>query len=216
MDPDAVLSDWRELVRQNPHIHGPEAAARAGVTEAALLAARIGHGATGLLTDLAQLLAPLPSWGKVLIAARTDLGVMLDILHVQQVSPAGTALAVRGVEHSIVIGCDGVDRCYLLEDHDTHGHTYSINWFDAQGQVLGRVFLFSKTERREALEHIGRCASADAVRTWVPGGGARPEHRRIHGRAGEEIVVAFGERAATLALRAVLSCSRWPAMQLEM
>lgn len=56
-NPDALRVAWADLVAQHPHLHGPEVALRLGVPEAAMIAARIGHGAVELVPDLSAVLA---------------------------------------------------------------------------------------------------------------------------------------------------------------
>jgi hypothetical protein len=166
-DPDLLLAQYRKLVDAHPHMHAPEAAARLGVSEAVLVAARVGHGALWLSTDLARLLGPLPQWGKVLIASRLRLGVVLSILYAQECVTDAESCLVTGPEHAIRIRREGIAGCVLLEDHDAHGHTYSLNWFDAAGDAMGRVYLFSKGDRKAAIEHLQAHAIAGYGRQWT-------------------------------------------------
>jgi putative heme degradation protein len=168
-DPAALRQAWAELVTAHPHLHGPEAAARLGVPEAALLAARLGHGAVELQPDLPALLAPCGQWGKLLLAARNRLGVALLIMDDAQVSPTTAGLQLRTAQHVGEVAALGVHRCFFFEERDHHGHTFSLNWFDASGHVIGRLFLMSKSGREIALPHLMAHALPQATPFWTPG-----------------------------------------------
>jgi hypothetical protein len=88
--PDALRLAWADLVAGNAHLHGPEVAQRLGVPEAAMLAARIGHGATELVPDLAALLRPCGQWGKLLLACGFGQTVAAASVDYLPVSAFGT------------------------------------------------------------------------------------------------------------------------------
>jgi hypothetical protein len=169
-DPEALRLAWAALLAQNQHLHGPEAAAQLGVPEAALLASRVGFGATALQPDLANLLAPARQWGKVLLAARNQLGVALLIMDDPHITAGTDAVVMRTDQHLARVALDGVDRCYLFEERDGHGHTVSLNWFDGHGHVIGRLFLMSKSGREVAMPFLQQQALPMQEQTWVPGG----------------------------------------------
>lgn len=157
-DPDQLRDAWESLRRADPHVHGPDAAARLGVAEAHLLACKVGHGAVALEPDLRQLLSTCQSWGKLLVAIRSASGVMLNVMETVSASYDAGAKLIRisGPAHDIAFA-DAVARsCFLLEDHDAHGHTVSVNWFDGRGDAIGRIFLMAKTGRERALPGIHR------------------------------------------------------------
>jgi putative heme degradation protein len=168
-NPAALRQAWADLLAQNHHLHGPEVAARLGVPEAAMLAARIGHGAVALVPDLAALLAPCGQWGKVLLAARNRLGVALMIMDDPAVQVHDTHVHLQTARHLGVVSTVGIDRCYLFEEHDHHGHTLSLNWFDGRGDVIGRLFLMSKSGREVALPVLHALALPNQNPHWQPG-----------------------------------------------
>lgn len=168
-DPAALRQAWADLVAGHPHLHGPEVAARLGVPEAAMLAARVGHGAVELKPDLLGLLASCSHWGKVLLAARNRLGVALLIMDDPRFESSNGHITLQTRYHLAVLATQGVQRCYLFEERDHHGHTFSLNWFDAQGHVIGRLFLMSKSGREYALPVLRAMALPHQRPVWQAG-----------------------------------------------
>lgn len=218
VDPDLLLLQFRDLVAAHPHMHGPEAAARLGVTEAMLMAARVGQDAAWLQPDLPALLESIPQWGKVLIASRLQLGVVLSILYAESAAKAEERFVVEGDAHQISIGTHGVAGCVLLEDHDAHGHTYSLNWFNRAGDAMGRVYLFSKTERKLALDRLRAHVIEGTGRSWQPRSAAMPGEVGAATSAEDTSVsrraVATGRRAGTLAGHALSQCAALESLRL--
>ena len=214
--PDALRQAWADLVAGNAHLHGPEVAQRLGVPEAAMLAARIGHGATELVPDLAALLRPCGQWGKLLLAARNRLGVALMVMDDPHVTVEDTTVTLRTPQHLGQVGLLGVDRCFLFEERDHHGHTLSLNWFDAAGHVIGRLFLMSKSGREVAWPHLQAAVLPDQHPLWQPGDLPVPA-LHVLTDAGVPLlpvsvagVTEEANSARTLAERAVLACAEVP------
>ena len=155
-NPDFLAEQWHALRVQHHHLHSPDAARRLQVPEAALMASHQGRGAWSLKPALAELLGPLADWSRVILVARNGLGVgmvlgsgyrasMLDgWLHLQE--PTG--------QSELFVQPSAVHEVWLLEDHDAHGHTFSLNAFDGQGHAILRVFLMSKRGRELALPYL--------------------------------------------------------------
>lgn len=213
-DPAALRQAWAALVADNAHLHGPEAAQRLGVPEAAMIAARIGHGATELVPDLAAVLAPCGEWGKVLLAARNRLGVALMVMDAPVVMPGQTTLGLRTPQHLGRVAIQGVDRCFLFEERDHHGHTVSLNWFDGAGHAIGRLFLMSKSGREVAMPRLMGLALPDQAPLWRPGDAPLPAVVTLadEGATCVEVPTCTGfaetPSARALAEEAVLALSR--------
>lgn len=208
-DPEALRLAWAALLAQNHHLHGPEAAAQLGVPEAALLASRVGFGAVALQPDLATLLAQTGQWGKLLLAARNRLGVALLIMDDPEVMVSATEVVLRTEQHLARVALAGVDRCYLFEERDGHGHTVSLNWFDADGHVIGRLFLMSKSGREVAGPVLQAQALPHQERTWVPGRVPAPEVVALEGgvEGTNRELACEGAPSGAWAEAAVLACS---------
>ncbi len=217
-DPVALRAAWRELLARSPHLHGPEAAARLGVPEADLLASRIGDGVRELSADLPALLAPCADWGKLLVAARNRIGVALAILDDCTVVAGPDAVCIEAGGTAIRIDPAAASVAYLFEDHDAHGHTVSVNWFDSRGEAVGKLFLMSKSGRDRALPHLLAHAApgASAERRAARGPAQpRPPTVRMRGEMRASRVVE-GVDARMLGERAVLERSWGAAWRVSM
>jgi hypothetical protein len=217
-DPDRLYARWRQALTEHHHLHGPEAAALLGVPEAALLASATGRGNQPLQVGLAKLLEPLAQWGRVLVAVRNRLGVKLDILARAQIDVATTSgITIQGEQHHVFLSTQGVARIDLFEEEDGHGHTFSLNWFDGRGDVIGRLFLMSKSGREEALPWLQQFAVASPQAFWEAAPMALPP--KVNVMAPQWLVgepVAQGAQVQAWATAAILCCDQAPAMQLDM
>jgi len=216
-DPDRVLAAWRSLLASNHHLHGPEAAAMLGVPEAALLAASVGHGAVSLRADLPSLLALMPGWGKVLLAVRCGLGVELAIVEPDCVEfdPAAGTVRLSAARHAVLLDAHAAASCYLFEERDAHGHTFSVNWFDGAGDCAGRVFLISKSGRARALPALEAQAAQEQSRV-PPRSTARARRMPSEFSRADAMLeaVASGAHAAVLLRRAVLASKTVPEVEM--
>ncbi|MDW8312416.1 MAG: ChuX/HutX family heme-like substrate-binding protein [Burkholderiales bacterium] len=199
-NPEAILAARDALVATGEHLHGPEIAARLGVPEAAVVAARLGRDAFELACDVPALLAPMAAWSKCLLALRSAFGVALAIGRFRAPQMADGHLSIASEEHSASVHLAAADRAYLLEEHDMHGHSVSINIFDAAGDALLRVFLMSKEGREHALPHLQRHRLSAQERRWQPRGQVDPS--RGHSVAASDPAAADSLREALLALAA--------------
>lgn len=155
-DPDALLKDWRHLLQTHHHLHAPEAARMLGVAEAALVASRIGSGALRLKPDIATILAPVSAWGRVLCAFSNPLGVHMPLGVVSAHIPSEDGMfCLHGLHMQAEIAIEAVADAYLFIDHDeSHGNTRSVQFHDANGAPILKVFIFHKTKFDAAQKHI--------------------------------------------------------------
>lgn len=182
-DPPRLYARWRALLAEH-HLHGPEAAALLGVPEAALLASATGRGNRPLAGPLADILAPVAGWGRVLLAARNALGVHLNVMARARVEATPGGLQLWGEQHEILLATTGIARIDLFEEHDAHGRTLSLNLFDAAGHAIGRLFLMSKEGREVAAPHLAGFEPAQPADRWTPGAAESPPLLSL-GRADE-------------------------------
>lgn len=220
-DAGALRQAWAELLEQHHHVHGPEAAQMLNVPEAAMVASRLGHGATQLDASLTALLCdaeqPVSQWGKVLVAVRNGLGVSLCVQTLTTAQSNAGVVHLFGDGFSAVLMNAGIGSVYLLDNEDAHGHTVSLNWFDGAGDVIGRLFLMAKSGRELALPHLLRFAipAPGDHAFWQPS-----EKRAPHPPSSTDsrslTCVGEGSRAAELTVKAVLACANGGAMRISM
>jgi hypothetical protein len=173
-DPPRLYARWRALLAEYHHLHGPEAAALLGVPEAALLASATGRGNRSLAGSLADILAPVAGGGRVLLAARNGLGVHLNVMAQARIEAVAGGLVLRGEQHEVRLATTGTARIDLFEENDAHGRTLSLNWFDAAGHAIGRLFLMSKDGRDVAVPHLAYFHQAQPTDRWAPGAAEMP------------------------------------------
>lgn len=167
-DPDRLIADWEALLASHNHLHPPEAARMLDVPESALVAARIGRGATRLEPDISHLLAPIAEWGRVLCAFSNSSGVHMPLGDVSA-SLDGDVLRLSGEHMNAELDRTAIADAYLFVDaDDSHGNTRSIQAFNAAGNSVLKVFIFHKTKFENAERHFKACASASQARTVTP------------------------------------------------
>lgn len=180
-DPDDLLAAWQHLLQTHHHLHAPEAARLLGVPEAALVASRIGSGAVRLMPDIAAVLRPVSAWGRVLCAFSNPCGVHMPLGAVSVAARGDGALRLSGPHMRAEIDAGAVADAYLFVDRDeSHGNTRSVQFYDAAGAAILKVFIFHKTRFDAAEGHFAGLAANDQSRTHRA---ALPAARRYDARA---------------------------------
>ncbi len=215
-DPPRLYARWRALLAEHHHLHGPEAAAALGVPEAALLDSATGRGNRPLAGALADILAPVADWGRVLLAARNRLGVHLNVMARAGLEGQGAELRLRGERHEARLATTGIARIDLFEELDGHGRTVSLNWFDSQGHAIGRLFLMSKDGREVAWPHLLSFAQARPTTAWTPGTAPPPPLLLLPGVHEAAAMPADDLGVAAWATAAILCCDHAGGMELGM
>jgi putative heme iron utilization protein len=219
-DPPRLHARWRALLAEHHHLHGPEAAALLGVPEAALLASATGRGNRPLVGPLGDILAPVAGWGRVLLAARNGLGVHLNVMAQARIDAVPGGLLLRGEQHEAHLATSGIARIDLFEENDAHGRTLSLNWFDAAGHAIGRLFLMSKEGREVAAPHLARFEQPQPDDRWSAGSVEPPPLLLLeHASTGRELAPPLQgpmpDRVAW-ATAAILCCDHPGGMELGM
>ena len=164
-DPDALLAAWTHLLETHKHLHAPDAARMLEVPEAALVACRIGSGAVRLTPDIAAALAPVSAWGRVLCAFSNPCGVHMPLGAVSAEAGDGT-VRLQGTHMWAEIDAGAVADAYLFVDRDdSHGNTRSIQFYNAAGAPILKVFVFHKTRFGAAEAHFAALTADDQSRT---------------------------------------------------
>ena len=168
-DPDRLLADWESLLASRHHLHPPEAARVLDVPESALVAARIGRGATRLDSNIDRLLRPISDWGRVLCAFSNASGVHMPLGEVSA-SSDGDALRLSGDHMNAEVDRAAITDAYLFVDTDeSHGNTRSVQFFNAAGRAVLKVFIFHKSKFEAAERGFVSCASPNQIRTVATG-----------------------------------------------
>jgi len=168
-DPDRLVSDWQALLASHQHLHPPEAARMLDVPESALVAARIGSGSKRLAPNPDRLLETIADWGRVLCAFSNASGVHMPLGDVSA-SADPDALRLKGNHMSAELGRTAITDAYLFVDtDDSHGNTRSIQFFNAVGNTVLKVFIFHKARFEDVERLFKNCLSPNQARTITLG-----------------------------------------------
>lgn len=138
---------WDALRAREPHLHNPAAARRLGVSEAELVASRAGDGAWPLVPEVAPLLGEIAGMGRLLFACSGTAGVALALVEGIEVSATGERLDLKGEDFDLALVPAVCASAWYFEDFDHHGHTRSVQLFDAEGGALLKVLVLRKRHR---------------------------------------------------------------------
>lgn len=168
-EPDAILEGWRALLATGRHLHAPDIARELDVSEAALVAARIGQGAVRLSPSPAALLERLSECGRVLCAFSNASGVLMPLGHTSLQMDAGGLLTLSGDHMTASLDAGAVAEVFLFEDSDpNHGSSRSLQFFDEAGAPIVKVFIFHKGNFRAVSPHFLALAHDDQSRVPRP------------------------------------------------
>lgn len=190
--PDDLARAWHELRVAEPKLRIRDAAARLGVSEAALRASECGAGTTRLVDDWKAILRRVPLLGEVMALTRNESAVHEKIGEYSPPSFEGG--------HGLVLG-EAIDL-RLFPGRWGHGFAaeeqgrLSLHFFDAHGDAVHKIYAREDTDVGELRKLIEMFRADDqgpelAVAARAP---------RAPELADEAIDVA-GLREAWLALR---------------
>jgi len=146
--PNTELADrWSRLRGEKPALRIRDAAAALGVSEAELVALGIGTSATPLANDWRALLNEMPSVGRVMCLTRNDHCVHERHGRFEDVQVAGP--------HGVVLGPDIDLRVFLgqwkygfaVREPLKDGTRLSLQFFDASGEALHKIYATDETDR---------------------------------------------------------------------
>ncbi len=144
-DPDSLLIEWQRLRQHHEHLHQPQAAAMLAVPEAQLVAAQVGHGATQLHGDPADILSAVAGLGKLLIAAPHHAGVLMGIARPVCYSQQAGNIILFDAHSRLEVAIGSIASLYvLLEEHGPHGRQRHLQVFNAQGHALFKLLILYK------------------------------------------------------------------------
>lgn len=191
------------LTREQPGLRARDAAAQLGVSEAELVAARIGHGVTRLGSDCASLLQALPAIGPVMALTRNA-----HCVHEKHGSFGNVSI---GPGHGLVLNHDIDLRLFMshwryafaVREEVASGLRDSLQFFDIDGTAVHKVYATAATDRAGFAALVSR-STADAqspaltIAPLPPRRHDRPDHEidlpnfRAHWRALQDTHDFFG------------------------
>lgn len=142
-NPAQLRTQWQELTAKEPNLRIRDAALRLGVSEAELLATRVGSGVTRLAAaNWADVVKELPKLGRVMCLTRNE-----DAVHERYGIFREIAFMGHGVGQ--VVGPDIDLRLFMnhwhigfaVTDETKDGPRRSLQFFDVDGTAIHKVYL---------------------------------------------------------------------------
>ncbi|MCJ8168112.1 hemin-degrading factor [Atopomonas sediminilitoris] len=139
----ALLQQWQQLRSEQPRLRAREAARLLSVSEAELLACRLGHGVLRLQADWAKLLPALEALGPVMVLTRNE-----HCVHERKGRYRETSVMANG-RMGLVVSADidlrlflsEWDSAFAVEEQSPRGTLRSLQVFDQQGVAVHKVYL---------------------------------------------------------------------------
>lgn len=147
--PAALFQAWQQLRTEQPSLRAREAAARLGVSEGQLLAARVGIDAIALRPEWAEVLPALESLGYVMALTRNEYCVHERKGYYREVSVNANGLMglVVSADIDLRLFLRGWKSLFALTEQTPRGPQRSLQVFDAQGRAVHKVFLTGQSDQ---------------------------------------------------------------------
>lgn len=146
--PTPLYQAWQALREQQPHLRARDAAAALGVSEAELIASRIGLDAVRLRPEWAALLPALGELGQIMALTRNEHCVHERKGPYREVSiaPNGQMGLVVSPDIDLRFFLSGWAFAFAIAEQTEHGTHRSLQIFDRQGAAVHKVFLTDASE----------------------------------------------------------------------
>ena len=159
----SVLERYDALHRAEPNLRLRDAAARLGVSEAELIAARCGRGVIRLSPSWPSLIEALGTLGQVMALTRNDHAVHEKIGRYERisVSSAKDRALVTGPDIDLRIRLGHWRFAYAVTEETRGPSRPSLQFFDAAGTAVHKVFLRDGSDRDTFIRLIAGHAAPD-------------------------------------------------------
>ena len=144
----------RSFRTENPAMRERDIAARLGVSEAALVAAETGIGATRISADANRFLARVAGLGEVMALSRNESAVHEKIGIYENITPGERAAMVLGENIDLRIFPSRWAHGFAVSKKDGAQERLSLQFFDKAGDAVHKV-------------HLRRASNVDAYRAMV-------------------------------------------------
>ncbi len=176
----ALRTRWLALKESDPGLRARDAAARLGVSEAELVAARCGAGVRRLDGPWPELLKALPALGTVMVLTRNDSAVHEKVGAFDKVSAFQNMGLVLNGEVDLRLFFSHWHFGFAVTE-ETHGGTrHSLQFFDVDGLAVHKVYLREESDAAAYEALVGKHLHADqmpaiTVAAKAPPAGERPD-----------------------------------------
>jgi putative hemin transport protein len=142
-----IREAWLGLKAAEPHIRARDAAERLGVSEAELVAARLGDGVRRLQPRWADLLTALPSLGEVMVLTRNDYAAHEKTGRFGNVSVNGHVALVLNQDIDLRLFLGRWAHVFAVEEETRSGFRSSLHIFGADGRAIHKIYVTDRTDR---------------------------------------------------------------------
>ena len=151
------------LRNEQPRLRARDAAAQLSVSEAELLACRVGEDALLLRTNWQELLPALLTLGEVMVLTRNEHCVHERHGYYREttITPNGKMGLVVSPDIDLRLFLSGWRSAYALSEETKRGTQRSVQFFDGQGSAVHKVFLTDNSDLSAWHALVERFAAAE-------------------------------------------------------
>ncbi len=172
-----LAGKWAALLEAEPKLRIRDAAERLGVSEAELLATRVGNGAKRLEGDWKDLIKEFPRLGRVMCLTRNE-----NAVHERYGIYREIAFFGHGAGMGQVVGPDIDLRLFMgswvtgfaVTDETKEGTRQSFHFFDGTGTAVQKIYLQPESDLAAYNELVEKFLAADQ-NAAVPAAPAAPK-----------------------------------------
>ncbi len=176
-DPQELKVRWETLRTEQPNLYMRNAAAELGVSEAELLATRVGDGVVFLNTDFKAILLDVCTLGYVMALTRNN-----DVVHERKgpyINPQldGHVGLFLGADIDLRIFWGSWAYAFAVEETGKDMVRKSIQFFGKDGNAIHKIYLTEQSNVASYNELVAKHQAADQAQavTVQPARAARPE-----------------------------------------
>ncbi|HSS87496.1 MAG TPA: ChuX/HutX family heme-like substrate-binding protein, partial [Reyranella sp.] len=174
-----LAARWSRLRGEKPALRIRDAAATLGVSEAELVALGVGQTATALAADWRALLADMPSVGRVMCLTRNEHCVHERYGRFEDVQVSGPHGLVLGPDIDLRLFLGSWRHGFAVREPSKQGERASLQFFDASGEDVHKIYVTDGTDRRafDALiaRHRAEPPAALEIAPRAPDAADRPD-----------------------------------------
>lgn len=140
-----LATRWQQLLQHKGTLRIRNAADELGVSEAELLATRVGHSVVRLQGDFTQLMGEIKTLGPVMALTRNDAVVHEKIGTYDKVSVHGNMGLALGVI-DLRLFFNRFVYGFAVEEGTEQGIRRSVQFFDANGEAVHKIYAVEGTD----------------------------------------------------------------------
>lgn len=160
--PADLAGQWAALKETEPKLRIRNAADRLGVSEAELVATGAAEGRSVLLqADPGWLIEQAPTFGEVMALTRNDHAVHEKVGRYDNVSIGAHAGLVVNKEIDLRLFVNRWKYAFAVTDPVKDGHRKSLQFFDAYGRAVHKIFLRPESDEAAFGRLVASCRADD-------------------------------------------------------